>query len=160
MKTTLHKKGMSLIEVMVAGAILAIILVLIIGGFEQIKKRQRYESIKQASMWQVYHLVERIKYDLDPQPYIQAYTMSEALEHFKKYGSVSDGWSHKKSSCNPSSDLTCKGRIGHAIYPLKDFPGFVLVIGISHPEVFLQTFDSSGKGTDVIVYKQYILGSE
>ena len=111
MKTTLHKKGMSLIEVMVAGAILAIILVLIIGGFEQIKKRQRYESIKQASMWQVYHLVERIKYDLDPQPYFQAYTMSEALEHFKKYGSVSDGWSHKKSSCNPSSDLTCKGRI-------------------------------------------------
>ncbi|MBP5297337.1 MAG: prepilin-type N-terminal cleavage/methylation domain-containing protein [Bacteriovoracaceae bacterium] len=167
MKTKKSKQGMSLIEAMVAGTILAIILVLIIGAFQQLKKRQRFETIKQASMWQVYHLVEGIKSNIGAVSGDKTYTMSEALEQFKKGDGVLDlhSWSHKKDRCEKEKtvngkkieDLSCKGEISHGIYPLKDFPGVTLVIGISHPEIFLQADDTKEK---LVIYKQYILGSE
>ena len=169
MKARRDNKGMTLIEVMVAGTILAITLGLVIGGFQQIKKRQRYTATKQMQMWAMYHLVEEVKADIATTTGVQEYTLDDSLSTFQgiveaerpNYNTMKSSgtiryWSHKKIVNDKALCSNCKGVMVWQVYPLKDFPGFVLNIGISHPEIFMQDEDSN----DVVVYRQFILGSD
>ena len=192
-KTKRHNKGMTLIEAMVAGTILAITMGLVIGAFQQIKQRQRYTATKQNQMWAVYYLVEEVKAGLETSTGIKEYSMSDALDNFKKIVEPArannlagitvggdngvDGlryWSHKRvSSMICKSDekwclnnggcpfpAACPGRIMWKFVPLENFPGFVLTVGISHPEIFLEEFDANKNAKPIVVYRQFVLGSE
>ncbi len=166
--------GVSLLEALIGGTILAAVIVMIAGSYQQLKKRQRYVITQQTKIWAINHLVEQVKsmVALRPNPGGAKKSMEEALDDFKVQVTGSPDttmpivWSHRRiESSQPSAKEnlalcpTCIGRMGYDVQPLNNFPGYVLTIAISHPEIFLQQEDKNKKKTDIIVYKQFVLGS-
>jgi len=172
---TRNRQGMSLIEVMVAGVLLAIMITIIIGAFQQLKHRQHFVATQQTQIWAVHHLVEQVKSMVQMRPKRHTSddkTMVDALNAMKD--KVSENldtampivWSHRRIESSEKSAAgnlklcpECQGRMGYLVVPLKNFPGYVLTIAISHPEIFMQQLDEKNSATDVVVYKQFILGS-
>ena len=166
--------GMSILEALVAGAILAAVIVGIMGSVQQLKKRQRYVITKQTEIWAVSHLVEQVKSMASFRPNLgneESKTMAAALEDFKtKVATVPDEampivWSqrriestHETATENLALCPSCIGRLGYAVAPLANFPGYVLTIAISHPEIFMQKTEND-KQIDIVIYKQFVLGS-
>ncbi len=165
--------GMTIIEAMVAGTILAVILGIIMSAMQQIRQRQRYVATQQAQIWAVHHLVEQVKSMVATRPNATAAeTMETALSTMKalvendRDTNMPIVWSHRRveSSKDTATDNLklcplCKGRMGYRVVPLKNFTGYVLTIAISHPEIFMQKFDENKEASDIIVFKQFILGS-
>ena len=169
------QRGMTIVEVMIAGVILAIVVGILIMAFEQIKKRQRYMATQQTQIWAVNHLVEQVKSLVAFRPNANAKepatTMEAALTNFQtavqqnpeQYMPIV--WSYDRIESSQDSAAAnlalcphCKGRLGYWVMPLQNFPGHVLTIAISHPDIFMQT-EEGDKKVDNIVYKQFVLGS-
>jgi len=172
------QQGMTLIEAMVGLAILAIFLTMIIFSFKNLKAHQARLGGKQAQIRAVNTVVQRVKSVVAIQPRVSggSKTMAEALADLQTAVEGDDkdtampivwsahriegleGFTASTYAANHAKCPVCRGRLGYTFYPLTDFPGgYVLSIAISHPDIYFKK-TVNGQTSDVIIYKQYIIG--
>jgi len=173
------QSGMTLLENLIAGAILAVLLGMVVVTFRNLKNYQARLAAKQAQARAINTVVQRVKTvaALRPKATTDGISMTDALTELKSMAEENDhdkampivwtinrveGLEELKTPTyaeNKAKCPLCPGRLGYTLNPLSDFPGaYVLTLALSHPEIYGKVKISETQEKDIIVYKQYIIG--
>ncbi len=127
-----NQKGVTIIESLVALALLTIIMLISYSSIQQVKKISAQVSTAESSEKQVLQIIENVRSNMNTFKANYEYYTDEKAEELLAENKLAMAWD-KNILTTVDKCLDCKGRYGYVLQPYEKYRGlFVLTLKITH----------------------------
>lgn len=129
---THNQKGFTIIESLVALALLAIVMGISFSSIQQVRNLSSQVSTSESSEKQVLQIIENVRSNMNTFKATYEYYTDEKSEELLAQNKLSMAWD-KNILTTVANCQSCKGRYGYVLQPYEKYRGlFILTLKITH----------------------------
>ncbi len=127
-----NQKGVTIIESLIALALLTIVMLISYSSIQQVKKISAHVSTSESSEKQVLQIIENVRSNMNTFKANYEYYTDEKAEELLAEDKLAMAWD-KNMLTTVKNCQDCKGRYGFVLQPYEKYRGlFVLTLKITH----------------------------